>query len=226
MGELFSAYDIPGAFWMTLKLAVLSAAGSLVLGSVIAVCRLSPVPLLRWLGTAYITVFRNTPLTLLCVFCMLGLSSNLRIEIADPASSAYFSDRSFRWGLVALIAYHATYVCEALRTGFNAIPPGQAEAARSIGLTFTQSLRHVILPQGFRSAIVPLGNALIALTKNTTVVAAIGVAEIAYLMGNMFENRPDLSAWIFLIVAAGFVLFTLPAGLLTTHLGGKLAVRR
>ena len=226
MGELFASYDIFGAFFMTIRLAVASAIGSLVLGSIIAVFRLSPFSLLRGVGTAYINVFRNTPLTLLCVFAMLGLHSNLGIVIADPASPTSVADTGFRWGVIALTVYHATYVCEALRTGFNTVPLGQAEAARAIGLTFSQNLGSVVLPQAFRGAIVPLGSAMIALTKNTTVVAAIGVAEIAYLMGNMIENRPDLILWIFLTVAAGFVILTLPLGLLTTHFGNKLAVKR
>ncbi len=226
MQELFASYDIFGAFFMTIRLAVISAIGSLVLGSIIAVFRLSPFSLLRVVGAAYINIFRNTPLTLLCVFTMLGLSSNLQIPIADPASPTFILERGFRWGVVALTAYHAAYVCEALRTGFNSIPLGQAEAARAIGLTFSQNLTSVILPQAFRGAIVPLGSALIALTKNTTVVATIGVAEIAYLMGNMIEIRPDLILSIFLIVAAGFVILTLPLGLLTTHFGTKLAVKR
>lgn len=226
MGELFAEYDVFGAFFMTIRLALLAAAGSMVLGSVIAVFRLSPYTLLRWLGAAYVNVFRNTPLTLLCVFAMLGLHSNLGILIADPASPTSITQTSFRWGVVALVVYHATYVSEALRTGFNSIPLGQSEAARSLGLTFGQSLSQVILPQAFRSAITPLGNAMIALTKNTTVVAAIGVAEIAYLMGNMIENRPDLIFWIFITVALGFVILTLPLGLLTTHFGAKLAVKR
>ncbi|HMT89943.1 MAG TPA: ABC transporter permease subunit, partial [Dermatophilaceae bacterium] len=105
-------------------------------------------------------------------------------------------------------------------------PAGQAEAARSIGLSFGQSLREVLLPQAFRGAITPLGNTLIALTKNTTVATAIGVAEVAGLMKTMQEDRPDLMVPIFLVVAIGFVILTLPIGLLTTHLSQKLAVKR
>ena len=122
--------------------------------------------------------------------------------------------------------YHAAFVCEALRSGVNTVPAGQAEAARSIGLTFGQSLTEVLLPQAFRGAITPLGNTLIALTKNTTVATAIGVAEISGLMKEMMEFRPDVIVVIFLIVALGFVILTLPIGLVTTHLSSKLAVKR
>ena len=117
-------------------------------------------------------------------------------------------------------------MCEALRSGVNTVPVGQAEAARSMGLTFTQSLRHVIFPQALRGAIVPLTNVFIALTKNTTVAAVIGVAEIAYLTSIVIENQPGLILSMFLIVALGFVILTLPIGLLGTYLGRKLAVQR
>jgi glutamate transport system permease protein len=130
------------------------------------------------------------------------------------------------WAIVGLSVYHAAFVCEALRSGVNTVPVGQAEAARSVGLTFGQSLREVLLPQAFRGAITPLGNTLIALTKNTTVATAIGVAEISGLMKEMQEFRPDLILWIFLIVAVGFVILTLPVGLLTTYLSNRLAVKR
>ncbi len=226
MGDLFASYDVFGAFFMTIKLALASTLGAFVIGTVVAIARLSPVPLLRGLGAFYVNTIRNTPLTLIVVFTMLGLHSNLGLRIADPASPTSVVDTSFRWGIVALSVYHAAFICEALRSGVNTVPVGQAEAARSIGLTFTQNLRHVILPQAFRGAIVPLGNTIIALTKNTTVVAVIGVAEIAYLTSAMMENDPGLILWIFMTVAAGFVILTLPIGLATTYLGRRLAVQR
>ena len=117
-------------------------------------------------------------------------------------------------------------MAEALRSGINTVPQGQAEAARAIGLDFTKTLSSVILPQAFRGAIAPLGNVLIALTKNTTVVATIGVAEASYLMKGMIEFRPDLIYAIFGIMAAGFVVLTLPVGILFTNLSRRLAVRR
>ena len=226
MGELFASYDIIGAFLMTIRLTVFSAIGALLIGTFVAVLRLSPVPLLQWIGAAYVNVVRNTPLTLICVATMLVLKSNLGIAIADPKSPTSIVDTAFRWGVIALSVYHAAFVCEALRSGVNTVPVGQAEAARSVGLTFGQNLRYVIRPQAFRGAITPLGNVLIALTKNTTVVAVIGVAEIAYLMATMIENSPDLIFAIFLTVALGFVILTLPLGLLTTWLGQRLVVRR
>ena len=98
--------------------------------------------------------------------------------------------------------YHASFVAEALRSGINTVPQGQAEAARAIGLGFMPTLHDVVLPQAFRGAIAPLGNTLIALTKNTTVVATIGVAEARLHDGDMLEFNSSLLYAIFIIMAA------------------------
>ena len=221
MGELFSQYNVLGAFGITIVLTVLSALGALVIGTVVAIMRVSPVGFLNKLGALYVNLVRNTPLTLIIVFCNIGFIVNLGMSVSDD-----FARNSLVWATIGLAFYHAAFVCEALRSGVNTVPAGQAEAARSIGLTFGQSLREVLLPQAFRGAITPLGNTLIALTKNTTVATAIGVAEVAGLMKTMQEDRPDLMVPIFLVVAIGFVILTLPIGLVTTHLSQKLAVKR
>lgn len=222
MGDVLANYDVLGYFFLTIRLAVFSAIGALVLGTVIAIFRLAPVGFLRGLGRFYVEIIRNTPLTLLMVSTLLVFHSNLGL----PMPGGTIASRNFNWAVVALALYHSAFVCEALRSGVNTVPVGQAEAARSVGLTFGQNLRHVILPQAFRGAIVPLTNVLIALTKNTTVAAVIGVAEIAYLTSIVLENDPGMIVPLFLIVALGFVILTLPIGLLGTHFGRKLAVQR
>lgn len=226
MLELIVDFNLVGAFWMTIRLMLWSALFSLVIGTVVAILRLSPVGVLAWLGTTYVTLLRNTPLTLIIVFCSLGLWGQLGIEPASRESPTFIADLNFRLAVLGLSVYHAAFVCEAIRSGVNTIPVGQAEAARSIGLTFAESLRHVILPQAFRGAITPLGNTLIALTKNTTVAVAIGVAEAAYALRNMIEFRPDVLLTGFLVIAIGFVMLTLPMGLAISWLSQRLAVRR
>jgi len=218
---LLSEYDVVAAFWMTIKLAVLSALGSLLIGTVIAICRVSPIAVLQWLGLTYVTLVRNTPLTLIVFFCAFGISNTLGLELAPT-----IVDNNFRWGVVALSVYHASFVAEALRSGINTVPQGQAEAARALGLAFMPTLSTIILPQAFRGAIAPLGNTLIALTKNTTVVATIGVAEAAYIMRGMLEFNISLLYAIFIIMAAGFVILTLPVGIFFTYLSRKLTVQR
>ena len=225
MGDILSQYDILGAFRMTVYLAFFSALGALAIGTVVAVLRVSPIRVLQILGSAYVNLIRNTPLTLLMVFSILGALYILGINLTDPASQTSIRDNGIRWAIVALSVYHAAFVCEALRSGVNTVPSGQAEAARAIGLTFGQSLTQVILPQAFRGAIAPLGSTLIALIKNTTVAAAIGVAEAAGLMREVVENETG-SMEVFLIFAMGFVVLTLPIGLLFTTMSRRLAVRR
>ena len=226
ISTLLGTYDVLGALWMTVKLAVLSAIGALVIGTVVAVCRVSPVGVLRGFGTAYVTLIRNTPLTLITFFCLFGIGNTLQVQLADPSSPTSIVDNSFRFGVLALAVYHASFIAEALRSGINTVPQGQAEAARAIGLGFLPTLREVVLPQAFRGAIAPLGNTLIALTKNTTVVATIGVAELAYVMRGMIEFSPSLLYAIFVLIAACFVLLTLPMGLLFTYLSRRLVVQR
>ncbi len=221
MGELFATYNIVGAFGLTILLTLFSALGSLVIGTGVAIMRVSPVGFLNQVGAFYVNVVRNTPLTLIIVFCNIGFIVNLGMSFTDNIAR-----NNIIWAIIGLSFYHAAFVCEALRSGVNTVPAGQAEAARSIGLTFGQSLTEVLLPQAFRGAITPLGNTLIALTKNTTVATAIGVAEISGLMKEMMEFRPDMLIVIFFVVALGFVILTLPIGLLTTHLSTKLAVKR
>ena len=224
MGELLQSYDVLGAFWMTVKLALATAVGALLIGTLVAVMRVSPVRILRGFGTAYVTVVRNTPLTLIVFFCIFALYINLQIRLAPQ--SATLDTHNFRWGVVGLAVYHAAFVAEALRSGINTVPQGQAEAARAIGLSFVPTLTEVILPQAFRGAVAPLGNVMIALTKNTTVVATIGVAEASYLMKGMLEFNSAYLYSIFVIMATGFVVLTLPMGLLFTSLSRRLAVQR
>lgn len=224
--SLLEEYDVVAAFWMTIKLTFFSAIGSLVIGTVVAVLRVSPVSVLRSFGTAYVTLIRNTPLTLIVFFCAFGISNTLGVVLTARDSPTFIVDNNFRWAVVALAVYHAAFVAEALRSGINTVPQGQAEAARAIGLSFFPTITTIVLPQAFRGAIAPLGNTLIALTKNTTVAATIGVAEAALLMRQMFEFDISLLFPIFFIMAAGFVILTLPLGLLFTSLSRRLVVQR
>ena len=221
----FGKYDIVGAFLTTIQLTVYSAVGALILGTVLAAMRLSPVPMLNWMGTGYVNVVRNTPLTLIILFCSFGLSQTLGITLVDRNSPTSIVDSNFRLAVLGLTVYTAAFVCETVRSGVNTVPLGQAEAARSLGLTFGQNMRIVLLPQAFRAVISPLGSVLIALTKNTTIASAIGVAEAALLMKEMVENEAALLL-ISGIFAAGFVILTLPLGLFFGWMSKRLAVAR
>ncbi|MDV2475807.1 amino acid ABC transporter permease [Rhodococcus zopfii] len=213
------------AFWTTIQLTVLSAIGALILGTILAAMRVSPVPIARAVGTAYVTIFRNTPLTLIILFCLFGLSQTLGVNLAPTDSATFLVDNNFRLAVLGLSVYTAAFVCESLRSGINTVHVGQSEAGRSLGLTFAQNLRLIVLPQAFRAVIAPLGSVLIALTKNSTIASVIGVAEASLLMKSMIETE----AAIFLvggIFALGFVILTLPMGLLFGWLGKRYEVAR
>jgi len=219
--DFLEGYDLLGAFWVTVQLTLLSAIGSLVWGTVLAAMRVGPVPLMRGFGTAYVNIVRNIPLTVIILFTSLGLNQTLNVTLGAQR----FDVINFRLAVLGLVAYTAAFVCEAIRSGINTVPVGQAEAARALGLSFIQVLTLVVLPQAFRSVVGPLTNVLIALTKNTTVAAAIGVAEAALLMKEMIENEAQLLL-ISAIFAFGFVCLTLPTGLILGWVGKKVAVKR
>ncbi|MFD3533005.1 amino acid ABC transporter permease [Streptomyces sp. NPDC058664] len=221
MFDFLQGYDLLGAFWVTVQLTVYSAIGSLVWGTLLAAMRVSPVPLMRGFGTVYVNVVRNIPLTVIIVFTSLGLFQTLGVSMGADR----FTTINFRLAVLGLTAYTSAFVCEAIRSGINTVPLGQVEAARAIGLGFPQILRLIVLPQAFRSVVGPLANVLIALTKNTTVAAAIGVAEAALLMREMIENEAQLIL-VSAIFAVGFICLTLPTGLILGWVAKKVAVKR
>ncbi|MCA1007977.1 amino acid ABC transporter permease [Rhodococcus hoagii] len=218
--------QLVSAFWTTVQLTFWSALGALIWGTILAAMRVSPVPILRIFATWYVNIFRNTPLTLIIVFCSVGLYQNLGVHFAPEDSATFIDQNNFRLAVLGFVVYTAAFVCESLRSGINTVPIGQAEAARSLGLTFTQGIRMIVLPQAFRAVIAPLGSVLIALTKNTTIASAIGVAEASLLMKTMIENEADKLFLVFGIFAIGFMILTLPVGFLFGYLGKRLAVKR
>jgi glutamate transport system permease protein len=223
-------YDFIGAFWMTVQLTFWSAIGAFIFGVILAAMRVSPVPLMRGFGTVVVNTFRNIPLTLIIIMMSQVIAGQLglRLAVRQPGVNpqAFLDSQNFRLAVLGFIIYTSTFVCESIRAGINTVPPGQAEAARAIGLTFSQVLGIVVLPQAIRAVIAPLGSVLIALTKNTTIAAAIGVTEASTLMAVGIEFDPDKITAIFLVVAAGFIALTLPVGLGFGALAKRNAVRR
>ncbi len=227
MSELWSDMgpQLWPAFWVTLKLTFFSAIGAMIWGTILAAMRVSPVPVMRGFAEVYVNIVRNTPLTLIVLFCSIGLYQNLGLALA-PDNANFIKNNNFWLAVLAFILYTATFVCETLRSGFNTVPIGQAEAARSLGLTFPQVLGIIVLPQAIRSVIGPLGSVLIALTKNTTIASVIGVAEASLLMKEEIETYSDQIVAIFVIIAAGFMIITLTEGFIFGYLAKRLAVKR
>ena len=223
ISQMLAEYHVLDAFWMTIQLTVLGALGALVIGAIVAIMRVSPVGILQKAAALYTNIVLFTPLTLIVFFFAFGVYLKMGVDIVPGART---NVQTYWWGVIAIAVYHSSLVAESLRSGINTVPQGQAEAARAIGLDFRQSLSQVLLPQAFRGAIAPLGNTMIALCKNTTVLATVGVAEASYLMKNMIETYADLIIPIFVIMATGFVVLTLPLGVAFTALSKKLAVQR
>jgi glutamate transport system permease protein len=204
--------DLAHGFGLTAGLTLLGFFGSLVLGTIIAVFRVVPILPLRVVGTVYVEFFRNIPLLTLLVLIVFGLP-----------------DIGFTYGLftsaaIGLVLSGAAFICEAMRGGINAVAIGQAEAARAIGLSFTQSLRHVILPQAFRSMVQPLTNVFIGVLLSSALAAAVGVNELTNRSSQLVNKYAEVSVFI----AAGVVY--LVVALLGAGTGGwlerKLAIKR
>ncbi len=210
------------SFLMILKLTGAAGLIALVVGTLLAAMRVSPIPVLRGFGAAWVNTFRNTPLTLIIFFCYFGLFVNLGVTYSDEDIDL----NNFWLAVTGLAAYTAAFVCEAIRSGINTVPAGQAEAARAIGLTFSQMLRIVILPQATRAVIAPLGSVLIALTKNATIATTIGVAEAAGAMKQLINDNGDAVIPIFLVFAGTFAALLVPVGYLFSWLSTRLAVKR
>ncbi|MDO5727279.1 MAG: amino acid ABC transporter permease, partial [Bowdeniella nasicola] len=221
MGELLATYNVWGAFWVNIELTFFSAIGALILGTFVAILRIAPSAPLRAAGTAYGNIVRNTPLTLIILGCWLVLWGQLGVNVSKDLKT-----NNFWMAVIGLSVYTAAFVCESLRSGFNTVPVGQAEAARSIGLDFRQTVSLVVLPQAFRGAIAPLGNTLIALTKNSTVAAAASVLQASTVMQQMIEFSPDQGLAIFMVIALGFVIIVFPMGVIFTYLSKRLKVAR
>jgi glutamate transport system permease protein len=199
-------------FTLTLALSGLSALICLVAGTVLAVLRVSPVPPLRWIGTGYVAVIRNTPLVLVFIIVVHGLP-----EIGLRGSF-------FTRAVIALSAYHAAFVCEVVRSGILTVPAGQAEAARALGMTFGQNLRLVIVPQAVRAVVPPLTSVLIALVKNSAIAEAFGLTEATGALDNLVTEHAPALVPLLVVTAAGYVAITLSISALSRVLERRVAV--
>lgn len=203
------------AFLTTLALAVVSGVCALIIGTVLTAMRVSPVPPLRAAATLYVEILRNTPLTVVFFFLAFGI---VEIDLQFPSR--------FITAVAALSLYTAAFVSEALRSGINSVPPGQAEAARALGLDFRQTLTSVVLPQAFRTVVPPLGNVWIALAKNTSIAAGFAVTELAAALVRMANQNADQLLMVFLAIVAAYLVITLPSAWLIGVIERRTAILR
>lgn len=213
-GVLFEHAALLGTGYRnTVLLVAVSFFVSIAIGTVVAVLRLAPLPLVPGIARAQVEVFRNTPLLVQMQLFWLGLGSiGIRLSPFVAAS-------------MALSLYTGAYVTEAIRAGVATVGAGQRDAAQSIGLTFVGSMRHVVMPQAFRAVIPPLGNLFIAMIKNSAIASAIAVSELLYV-SEVLEGRTFRTFEIFTGVLIGYLSLTLPSGAVVRRLERRLEIAR
>ncbi|MEU0551946.1 amino acid ABC transporter permease [Micromonospora sp. DT44] len=218
MGEFFRVLTDNGqlfvdGFTNTVKLFLIAAVGSLVLGTLLGAMRVSPVPALRAFGATYVNLVRNTPLTLVFAFLVFAVPK-LDVNIDYFPSAA-----------IALTVYTSAFVCEVIRSGVNTVAAGQAEAARALGMTFGQVLTLIVLPQALRAMVPPMVSVFIAMLKNTTIAAGFSVLEAGAIPAYMAERGEPQFA-VLLWITIGFLILILPLVALQRFLERKWRVAR
>lgn len=219
------------AFATTIMLFVLSGIGSLLLGALLVTLRVGPIAVMRRAAATYVVLVRNTPLLLILLFLSIAAPKvGINFQFVNIVISTDWGDvrmtNAFAGAVVGLTLYTASFVCEALRSGVNAVPVGQAEAARAIGLPFGGAMANVVLPQAIRAALPPLASTLIALLKNTTVAISVLVLEAAYQLKQLLDVYPG-EKWVLLAVFAGiFVLMVEVLSFFSSRLERRWRVAR
>ncbi len=201
-------------FVKTLELLGVSAVIAVLLGVLLAAMRVAPVAVMRGIGTAYVNTFRNIPLLLLFLITTQGIPVVIK------------GQSFFTLGVLALSLYTAAFICEAVRSGINAVNVGQAEAARAVGMTFGQTMTTIVLPQAVRSVIPPLASILIALTKNTAIAEVFGITEATYRLDDLGRQFPASLYWLFFGISLGYILIVFAISGIAQVLERRLVVLR
>lgn len=220
MGDNFGR--VLDGFWITLKLSLISGVLALAWGLVLAILRqlpgkgLAPV---RWLTIAYIDVFRGVPL-LLILLLVSGFLSAAQAEGVIPRElglPTWFGETApFWYGVISLTLTYGAYMAEVYRAGIEAVPFGQTEAARSLGMSHGQSMRFIIVPQAIRKVIPPLLNDFIALMKDTSLVSVIGALEVVQVGFDIQTEQFNGSGLVFGAIL--FLLVTIPLARLVDYM--------
>ncbi|HYD10066.1 MAG TPA: amino acid ABC transporter permease [Acidimicrobiales bacterium] len=214
MGVIFDNLDAwAEGLRTTVSLTLWSWALAFALGVLVAVCRIGPVLPLRAAGTTYVELVRNCPLTVLFVLFFFGL----------PEAGIIYP--RFASAVIVLGIYTSAFVAEVVRAGVNTVATGQAEAARSIGLTFGQVLRHVVLPQALRAVISPMGGLFVALIRNSSIAYTISVVELSGTFQRIGIRNAELFPAL-IAVATIYLALTLPSGWVINRLERRYAVQR
>lgn len=210
--------DVWAGFQVNLKMMVVAEALVLVLALAVAVVRGLPgrgARPLRALAIVYTDVFRGTPLILVALLVGFGLPG-LQLTWVSSRSN-------FFYGVMALTLVYTAYVTEVYRAGIESVHPSQRMAARSLGLTYWQAMRYVVIPQAVRRVIPPLLNDFVGLQKDTALVLVIGVAEAAQQAQNYSQQYFNFTSYV--VAAVFFIFLTIPLARFTDHLIARRELR-
>ena len=213
LSEHFSEFS--SGFWVTVRLVTVSFLIAMVVGTVVAALRVAPLKPLNWLGGAFVETFRNTPLLVLLFISYAGLRR------AGLPVGAWVA------GTASLGLYTAAYVAEALRSGVFAVGKGQIEASLSLGLDYPRTLRHVVLPQAFRTVIPHLGSLVIAMIKNSAIigVSLLALPDLLH-QARVVNSRTFATHEAFFWAAVGYLLLTGLATVVVRRLEARYAIHR
>ena len=197
-------------FMMTLKISIVSIIFGIIIGTIVGICRLSKEPVTRGLSAAYVELIRNTPLLVQIFIIYFFVGSMLRLS-------------AFTAGTAALSIFAGAYVGEIVRAGIQSIHKGQMEASRSLGMTYAQAMRHIILPQAFKRIIPPLAGQFISLIKDSSLVSVIALADLTY-QGWQAVARTYHSFEIYFTVAFLYLIMTFTLSIATQYVERRLAI--
>jgi polar amino acid transport system permease protein len=212
------AAQIPAAFVNTVKYSLAGFAVGLPLGTVIALMRMSSVGLYRWIAVIYIEFFRGIPALLVVISFGYAVPIAFGVNIGSVITKA-----ALALGLVS-----AAYIAETVRAGLQAVPTGQVEAARSLGMSHGRTLATVVIPQAFRIVLPPMTNEFILLTKDTSLVFLLGLATSQFdltKIGRDALNNAEGGLTPLFVIGACYLLITLPLGQLARYLEKRTGAR-
>ena len=204
--------DFSEGFLNTLQISLIALIGSFILGAAIAICRISPLKVLNWFGTAYVEFIRNIPLLVTIFFFYYGLNAfGINLD-------------GFISGTIGLTIYTSSFIAEAIRAGIQSVPKGQVEAARSSGLSYIQTMILITLPQAIRIVLPSMGNQAINLVKNSSILAVVAGMDLMYFADSV-NSATYQTLSVYTIVALLYLIITLPLNFLVMYMERRLNQR-
>lgn len=211
--------------WITLQASGIGMALGLTLGLVVALLRLSPLALLRDMGTLYVHTLRNIPFLVFVIFTYFGVARAVLPRGYNVVLFGWDIDDRLFWGALALSLFEASFISEIFRAGIQSIHKTQQEAARSLGMSYLQAMRYVVLPQAFRVILPPMTGELIALVKESALLLVISLPELTLTAKQLSSQRP-LQFEFYTILAGYYLMITVPLSAISHLLEHKLSIHK